>query len=88
MERDQSRIEDIWAACTDVMRNDGKPLEIPKVAKACGWNEDDLIKALIEYTGPNNTSICFRFPPIPCAAITGMAARDGSYAVGVLSKAT
>lgn len=75
-------ITTVWNACVDILRKDPRPLEIWAVAKNCGWDETELVTALINYTGPNRTEIAFRFPAIPCAAITGMAARNGSYAVG------
>lgn len=78
-------IATVWGACVDAMTNDNRPLELWRVAKVCNWDEEELAAALIAYTGPNETTISFRFPAIPCAAITGMAARDGSYAVGTFS---
>ena len=82
MAKERVDIGTVWGACVQVMQEDPRPLETGRVARACGWNEEELVSALISYTGPNQVCISFRYPATYRAAITGMAANDGSYAVG------
>lgn len=60
---------EIWDACVTAMR-DGRPLEVHRVAKAAELPESDIVAALIRETLPRRKSVEFRFPPLPCAAIT------------------
>lgn len=63
---------EIWDACVDVMRDDPKPLSVWRVAEATGMSEEAVITALIRETGPRRKTVTFRFPPLPCAAITAI----------------
>ncbi len=83
--KEQTPIDKVWDACVSILRKDSKPLPLWAVAKSTQWNEDDLMAAMISYCGPNSTVIEFNFGPRH-TAITGLMARDGSYAVGTCAK--
>lgn len=84
MERDNIDIKTIWDSCVNILRDDTRPLPLWAVAQHCGWNESELMTALINYTGHNSTVIDFSFGPRH-RSIAGMADRNGSYAVGTLA---
>ena len=62
----------IWAACAQVLAAEKKPLEVWRVAAATGMSEGAIIGALIRETGVRPEAVQFRFPPLPCAAITAL----------------
>jgi hypothetical protein len=63
---------EIWDACVEVMKRDNAPLPLKSVADAVGIDEGDVAAALIRETGPRRRTVTFRFPPLPCAAITAI----------------
>ena len=63
-----SASSELWKACAQVIREEGKPLEIWRVAKATGQTEGEVIAALIRESRGDRT-VTFRFPPLPRAAI-------------------
>ena len=61
--------EEIWDAAWEVMRAEHKPLEIWRIAQAAGISEGEVIAKLIRVS-TREYPIQFRYPPLPCAAIT------------------
>ncbi len=65
----------LWDICELVMlQEDGRPLELWRVAKVTGMDECKIIAALIHETGVRRQEITFRYPPLPRAAITAIGA--------------
>ena len=71
----QTAPSDLWKACAQVIREEGKPLEICRVAQATGQTEGEIIAALIRESRADRT-ISFRYPPLPRAAITRIELHD------------
>lgn len=63
---------ELWNACASVLSEEKKPLEVRRVAQAAGMTEDEVIGALIHETLSRRQPVRFRYPPLPCAAITGI----------------
>lgn len=64
---------EIWDSCVIVMTAEKQPLEIWRIAKATGLPEEGIMAGLIRETENRRGSyIRFRFPALPCAAITGI----------------
>ncbi len=59
---------EIWNACKTVLADEKKPLEVWRVAQATKMSEGEVIAALIRES--SHGCVEFRFPPLPCAAIT------------------
>lgn len=74
---------EIWNACASVLGKEQKPLEVWRVADATQMPEDEIVAALMRETLPRREAVTFRFPPLPCAAITAL----GSVSVVRVSNA-
>lgn len=60
---------EIWNACANILRDEKRPLEVWRVARAAMTGEDRIILALMRETLVRREDVTFRYPPIPCAAI-------------------
>lgn len=60
----------IWDACEEIFQKENKPLEIWRVARAAGMKDTEIIEALLRETLTRGKPVQFRYPPLPCAAIT------------------
>lgn len=63
---------EIWDACVDVLQSRPGPLEVRDVAVNAGVSEEKIITALIYEAGVRRKAVTFRYPPLPCAAITSI----------------
>ncbi len=64
----------IWNACKSILAQEKRPLELWRVASATGLSEEKIMSILIRETENKREAVTFRFPSLPCAAITAMGA--------------
>ena len=65
-------IDELWNACKTVLSEEEPRWKVGRVAGPAGATDSEVIVALIKASGWSVGRVTFRYPPIPCAAITAI----------------